>query len=76
MLQVQGEGTKHGAKLRYRGLLHTIVVVAKSEGTASLYSGIVAGFHRQLVVGGVRIGLYDTAKRFFGEKLDGGSTGA
>lgn len=44
---------------KYRGLLGTVATIAKEEGLAALWKGIVPGLHRQCLYGGLRIGLYD-----------------
>ncbi|XP_020086922.1 mitochondrial uncoupling protein 2-like isoform X1 [Ananas comosus] len=52
-----------GAK--YRGMLGTIVTIAREEGLSALWKGIIPGLHRQCVYGGLRIGLYEPVKVFF-----------
>ncbi|KAK6927045.1 Mitochondrial substrate/solute carrier [Dillenia turbinata] len=49
---------------KYRGTLDTVVTIAREEGYAALWKGIVPGLHRQFVYGGLRIGLYDLVKVF------------
>lgn len=44
---------------KYRGLLGTVSTIAREEGLAALWKGIVPGLHRQCVFGGLRIGLYE-----------------
>lgn len=44
---------------KYRGMLGTVGTIAKEEGLASLWKGIVPGLHRQCLYGGLRIGLYE-----------------
>ncbi|KAK7883078.1 hypothetical protein WMY93_029252 [Mugilogobius chulae] len=61
-LQIQGESKT--AK-RYRGVFGTLVTMVKTEGPRSLYSGLVAGLHRQMSFASVRIGLYDSMKQFY-----------
>lgn len=60
-LQLQRKGsTNDGAvSLKYRGVLGTILTIAKEEGLPALWKGIVPGLHRQCLYGGLRIGLYD-----------------
>ncbi|KAK8948254.1 Mitochondrial uncoupling protein 2 [Platanthera guangdongensis] len=41
------------------GMFGTIVTIAKEEGLAALWKGIIPGLHRQCVYGGLRIGLYE-----------------
>lgn len=66
-LQIQGESKSlhHGQSVRYRGVFGTIFTMVKTEGPRSLYSGLVAGLHRQMSFASVRIGLYDTMKQFY-----------
>lgn len=65
--QIQGESKSplDGHKMRYRGVFGTIFTMVKTEGPRSLYSGLVAGLHRQMSFASVRIGLYDTMKQFY-----------
>lgn len=37
----------------------TVATIAREEGLAALWKGIIAGLHRQCIYGGLRIGLYD-----------------
>ncbi|KAM8767994.1 dicarboxylate carrier UCP2-like [Acanthopagrus schlegelii] len=66
-LQIQGEcrPSLEVQKNRYRGVFGTIFTMVKTEGPRSLYSGLVAGLHRQMGFASVRIGLYDTMKQFY-----------
>ncbi|XP_036975683.1 mitochondrial uncoupling protein 2-like isoform X1 [Acanthopagrus latus] len=66
-LQIQGEcrPSLEVQKNRYRGVFGTILTMVKTEGPRSLYSGLVAGLHRQMGFASVRIGLYDTMKQFY-----------
>lgn len=66
-LQIQGESRSslEGQRLRYRGVFGTIFTMIKTEGPRSLYSGLVAGLHRQMSFASVRIGLYDTMKQLY-----------
>lgn len=59
-LQLQGGG---GGK--YRGLLGTCVTIAKEEGAGALWKGLEPGLHRQVMYGGLRIGLYEPVKQAF-----------
>jgi len=58
-LQLQSGGNK------YRGLIGTVMTVAKEEGAASLWKGLEPGLHRQCLFGGLRIGLYEPVKNVF-----------
>lgn len=66
-LKIQGESKSplDGQKPRYRGVFGTMLTMVKTEGPRSLYSGLVAGLHRQMSFASVRIGLYDTMKQFY-----------
>lgn len=44
---------------KYKGLLGTVVIIAREEGLSALWKGIVPGLQRQCLYGGLRIGLYD-----------------
>jgi hypothetical protein len=41
------------------GTLATILCIAREEGVAALWKGIIPGLHRQFLYGGLRIGLYE-----------------
>ena len=64
-LQLQGAAAKAGAKPKYSGTLGTMVTVAKEEGVGALWKGITPGIHRQVLFGGLRIGLYEPIKNMF-----------
>ncbi|GAQ86261.1 Mitochondrial oxidative phosphorylation uncoupling protein [Klebsormidium nitens] len=61
---IAGEGGKL-AELKYRGLLGTVGTVAKEEGVGALWKGVVPGLHRQVLFGGLRIGLYEPVKNLY-----------
>ncbi|KAI4568631.1 hypothetical protein MJG53_014249 [Ovis ammon polii x Ovis aries] len=63
-LQIQGECLTSSA-FRYKGVLGTIITLAKTEGPVKLYSGLPAGLQRQISFASLRIGLYDTVQEFF-----------
>ena len=52
-----------GGETKYRGLLGTCATVAREEGISALYKGLEPGLHRQVINGGLRIGLYDPVKQ-------------
>ncbi|ONK76844.1 uncharacterized protein A4U43_C02F410 [Asparagus officinalis] len=57
---------------KYRGMLGTVSTIAREEGMAALWKGIVPGLHRQCVFGGLRIGLYEPVKSLYvGENFVG-----
>lgn len=76
-LQIQGENAvlanvQNGvatanSNVQYRGMIGSMITVAKTDGFRSLYKGLVPGIHRQLCFASVRIGLYDTVKEFYGD---------
>ncbi|KAM1040010.1 hypothetical protein ACFX13_029991 [Malus domestica] len=66
---VAGDGA--GAP-RYRGLLGTMATIAREEGLAALWNGIIPGLQRQCIYGGLRIGLYDPVKIFLVGSAFGG----
>ncbi|XP_056229172.1 mitochondrial uncoupling protein 2-like [Seriola aureovittata] len=76
-LQIQGESrlTLEG-KAIYRGVFGTIFTMVKTEGPRSLYSGLVAGLHRQMSFSSVRIGLYDTIKQVYSRGSETAGIGA
>lgn len=67
LFQIQGESKSPlgGQKVRYRGVFGTLLTMVKTEGPRSLYSGLVAGLHRQMSFASVRIGMYDTIKQLY-----------
>ncbi|XP_033969258.1 mitochondrial uncoupling protein 2-like [Trematomus bernacchii] len=66
-LQIQGESkpSLEAQRMKFRGVFGTIFTMVKTEGPRSLYSGLVAGLHRQMSFASVRIGLYDSMKQFY-----------
>ncbi|XP_020599848.1 mitochondrial uncoupling protein 1-like isoform X2 [Phalaenopsis equestris] len=50
---------------QYRGMLGTVATIAREEGLAALWKGIIPGLHRQFLYGGLRIGLYEPVKSFY-----------
>jgi hypothetical protein len=60
-LQLQGKALAGEVNVvpKYRGMVGTIATIAREEGTISLWRGIVPGLHRQILFGGLRIGLYE-----------------
>ncbi|XP_027109990.1 mitochondrial uncoupling protein 2 isoform X2 [Coffea arabica] len=57
-------GEAGGGSSKYKGLLGTVVTIAKEEGLLALWKGIIPGLHRQCLYGGLRIGLYEPVKAF------------
>nr|AFK46420.1 unknown [Lotus japonicus] len=66
-LQLQKQAlTGDGVALpKYKGMLGTVATIAREEGLASLWKGIVPGLHRQCVYGGLRVGLYEPVKTLY-----------
>uniref|UniRef100_A0A0E0MIF8 Uncoupling protein n=1 Tax=Oryza punctata TaxID=4537 RepID=A0A0E0MIF8_ORYPU len=64
-LQLQKNVGADAAAPKYRGLLGTAATIAREEGAAALWKGIVPGLHRQCIYGGLRIGLYEPVKSFY-----------
>ncbi|XP_013781405.2 mitochondrial uncoupling protein 3-like [Limulus polyphemus] len=82
-LQIQGESTvsqtvkqvsqslHKPTTPRYNGMLGTLFTIGKQEGPKSLYNGLCAGLQRQMAFASVRIGLYDSVRSFYHQKLSG-----
>jgi len=73
-LQLQGEaaaGAPASQSLKYRGMTHAIFTIVKEEGIQSLFRGLNAGIHRQICFCGIRIGLYDNVRKFYGDTSEG-----
>eukprot|EP00516_Mucochytrium_quahogii_P006445 CAMPEP_0203749512 /NCGR_PEP_ID=MMETSP0098-20131031/4053_1 /ASSEMBLY_ACC=CAM_ASM_000208 /TAXON_ID=96639 /ORGANISM=" , Strain NY0313808BC1" /LENGTH=295 /DNA_ID=CAMNT_0050638585 /DNA_START=240 /DNA_END=1127 /DNA_ORIENTATION=- len=66
-LQFQGEqGNAVGAK-QYRGVFSSLRMIARHEGFAGLYRGIVPAYGLQFAVTATRFGVYGLAKDFLAE---------
>ncbi|KAL0927010.1 hypothetical protein M5K25_003270 [Dendrobium thyrsiflorum] len=50
---------------QYKGMLGTVATIAREEGLAALWKGIIPGLHRQCLYGGLRIGLYEPIKSVY-----------
>lgn len=61
-------------QVEYRGLLGTLMTIAKKEGPKSLFNGLSAGLQRQLCFASVRLGMYDSVKALYHQVLDGSSS--
>ena len=61
-LQMQGEGVAMVARTQYRGMVRTMVGVAREEGVTRLWQGCTPGLARHLVYSGVRMNLYDVLR--------------
>ncbi|XP_061902504.1 kidney mitochondrial carrier protein 1-like [Entelurus aequoreus] len=62
-LQVQGQSQY--TEVRYRGMFHALFKIGKEEGIRALYSGISPALLRQASYGTIKIGTYNSLKRFF-----------
>lgn len=64
-LQLQGElEARHAYKRIYKNTLHTAYLIVKHEGVLALQAGIVPALYFQLVLNGIRLGCYNTAKKY------------
>ncbi|OUS47231.1 mitochondrial uncoupling protein 2 [Ostreococcus tauri] len=61
---------------RYASMASTMRTVVAEEGAAALWKGIAPGIHRQVLFGGLRIGMYEPVKAFYAEKMGTASEGA
>jgi solute carrier family 25 protein 14/30 len=68
-LQVQGQviDAAH-TQLKYRGMLHAFLTIAREEGVRALYSGIAPALLRQATYGTIKLGCYNIFKRTMAEK--------
>ncbi|XP_015950341.1 mitochondrial uncoupling protein 1 isoform X1 [Arachis duranensis] len=64
-LQKQALGANVVTTPKYKGMMGTVATIAREEGLAALWKGIVPGLHRQCLYGGLRIGLYDPVKTLY-----------
>ncbi|KAK2576424.1 hypothetical protein KPH14_005758 [Odynerus spinipes] len=64
-LQLQGELEARGAyKKIYKNTLHAAYLIAKHEGILALQSGIGPALYFQVVLNGIRLGVYNSAKKY------------
>jgi len=72
-LQLQGENSAKNVNqsLKYRGMFHAMSVISREEGVRSLFKGLNAGIQRQICFCGIRIGLYDTVRKLYGDTGEG-----
>jgi len=63
-LQVAQNNVGNAAK---SGLFGTLLNLAKTEGIASWWNGIIPGLQRQCVFASIRIGMYDSTKSFYSD---------
>ncbi|XP_050997387.1 brain mitochondrial carrier protein 1 isoform X1 [Acomys russatus] len=70
-LQVQGQSIDVRFKeIKYRGMFHALFRIYKEEGILALYSGIAPALLRQASYGTIKIGIYQSLKRLFVERLE------
>ncbi|XP_073885068.1 brain mitochondrial carrier protein 1 isoform X7 [Macaca fascicularis] len=70
-LQVQGQSIDARFKeIKYRGMFHALFRICKEEGVLALYSGIAPALLRQASYGTIKIGIYQSLKRLFVERLE------
>lgn len=64
-LQLQGELEARGAyKKIYKNTFHAAYLIAKHEGILALQSGIAPALYFQVVLNGIRLGIYNTATKY------------
>ena len=61
----QGADAVAGWGGKYRGMLGTMRTVAAEEGVGALWKGVTPGIRRQVLFGGLRIGMYEPVKKFY-----------
>ncbi|OXB57142.1 hypothetical protein ASZ78_000543 [Callipepla squamata] len=70
-LQVQGQSADaRFREVRYRGMFHALFRICREEGGRALYSGIAPALLRQASYGTIKIGIYQSLKRLFVERLE------
>jgi hypothetical protein len=65
-LQLQGEiggAAGSGESAVKRGMVATFLHIAKTEGANGLYGGLPAALLRQVVYGGIGVGLYEPVRK-------------
>ncbi|XP_012154550.1 solute carrier family 25 member 35 isoform X2 [Megachile rotundata] len=64
-LQLQGElEARNSYKKIYKNTVHAAYLIAKHEGILALQAGIVPALYFQVVLNGIRLGIYNTAKKY------------
>uniref|UniRef100_A0A8B9UA22 Brain mitochondrial carrier protein 1 n=1 Tax=Anas zonorhyncha TaxID=75864 RepID=A0A8B9UA22_9AVES len=70
-LQVQGQSADaRFREVRYRGMFHALFRICREEGGRALYSGIAPALLRQASYGTIKIGIYQSLKRLFVDRLE------
>lgn len=63
-LQLQGQVIDAKQKeIRYRGMLHAFVRIAREDGIKALYNGVAPALLRQATYGSLKLGFYHALKR-------------
>ncbi|KAH0631023.1 hypothetical protein JD844_004486 [Phrynosoma platyrhinos] len=71
-LQVQGQSIDvRFREIKYRGMFHALFRISREEGILALYSGIAPALLRQASYGTIKIGIYQSLKRLFVDRLEG-----
>mmetsp|Transcript_15341 Transcript_15341/g.27275 ORF Transcript_15341/g.27275 Transcript_15341/m.27275 type:complete len:300 (+) Transcript_15341:621-1520(+) len=65
--QGQGQGQGQGSKGAYRGVLSSLISIAKKEGMPGLYRGIMPAYGLQVAVTSTRFGVYGISKRILAD---------
>ncbi|XP_043252629.1 solute carrier family 25 member 35-like [Colletes gigas] len=64
-LQLQGElEARNSYKKIYKNTLHAGYLIAKHEGVLALQAGIVPALYFQVVLNGIRLGVYNVSKKY------------
>ncbi|XP_054011899.1 solute carrier family 25 member 35-like isoform X2 [Hylaeus anthracinus] len=64
-LQLQGElEARNSYNKIYKNTLHAGYLIAKHEGVLALQAGIVPALYFQVVLNGIRLGVYNSAKKY------------
>lgn len=64
-LQLQGELEARGSyKKIYKNTFHAAFLITKHEGIFALQAGLVPALAFQVVLNGIRLGVYNTAKNY------------
>ncbi|XP_041340553.1 brain mitochondrial carrier protein 1 isoform X1 [Pyrgilauda ruficollis] len=70
-LQVQGQSADaRFREVRYRGMFHALFRICREEGGRALYSGIAPALLRQASYGTIKIGIYQSLKRLFVDRME------
>lgn len=67
-MQLAGEGSKLSP---YRGFMHAMMSIRRSEGVSALYSGLSAALTRQVTYTTLRLGLYSSFRDSWSQRHDG-----